>query len=87
MSTIKIAGELNRREIEPPAVYLKIPTYMKKQSVNPNGKYIWLRAQIGKILRNEVYHRRSHTTKNKIRNRKNKFIKKRKFKHKQKIIY
>lgn len=55
MSTIKIADELNRREIEPPAVYLKIPTYMKKQSVNPNGKYLWLRAQIGKILRNEVY--------------------------------
>lgn len=55
MSTIKIADELNRREIEPPAVYLKIPTYMKKQSVNPNGKYVWLRAQIGKVLRNEVY--------------------------------
>ena len=55
MSTIKIADELNRREIEPPAVYLKIPTYMKKQSVNPDGKYVWLRAQIGKILRNEVY--------------------------------
>ena len=55
MSTIKIADELNRREIEPPAVYLKIPTYIKKQSVNPNGKYVWLRAQIGKILRNEVY--------------------------------
>lgn len=55
MSTIKIADDLNRREIEPPAIYLKIPTYMKKQSVNPNGKYVWLRAQIGKILRNEVY--------------------------------
>ena len=55
MSTIKIADELNKREIEPPAIYLKIPTYMKKQSVNPNGKYVWLRAQIGKILRNEVY--------------------------------
>lgn len=55
MSTIKIADELNRREIEAPAIYLKIPTYMKKQSVNPNGKYVWLRAQIGKILRNEVY--------------------------------
>lgn len=55
MSTIKIADELNRREIEPPAIYLKIPTYIKKQSVNPNGKYVWLRAQIGKILRNEVY--------------------------------
>lgn len=55
MSTIKIADELNKREIEPPAVYLKIPTYMKKKSVNPSGKYVWLRAQIGKILRNEVY--------------------------------
>ena len=55
MSTIKIADELNRREIEPPAIYLKIPTYMKRSSSNPNGKYVWLRAQIGKILRNEVY--------------------------------
>ena len=55
MSTIKIADELNRREVEPPAMYLKIPTYMKKKSVNLNGKYVWLRAQIGKILRNEVY--------------------------------
>ena len=58
MSTIKIADELNRREILPPAVYLKIPTYMKKKSVNPNGRYVWLRAQIGKILRNEVYLRK-----------------------------
>lgn len=55
MSTIKIADELNRKEIEPPAIYLKIPTYMKKNSSNPSGKYIWLRAQVGKILRNEVY--------------------------------
>lgn len=55
MSTIKIADELNRRKIEPPAIYLKIPTYMKKKSANPSGKYVWLRAQIGKILRNEVY--------------------------------
>lgn len=55
MSTIKIADELNRREIEPPAVYLKIPKYMKRKSANPSGKYVWLRAQIGKILRNEVY--------------------------------
>jgi len=58
MSTIKIADELNRREVLPPAVYLCIPTYMKKKSVNPNGKYMWLRAQIGKILRNEVYIRK-----------------------------
>lgn len=55
MSTIKIADELNGRGIEPPAIYLKIPTYMKKFSSNPTGKYVWLRAQIGKILRNEVY--------------------------------
>lgn len=55
MSTIKIADELNRREVVAPAIYLKIPTYMKRKSVNPNGKYVWLRAQIGKILRNEVY--------------------------------
>ena len=55
LSTIKIADELNGREIEPPAIYLKIPTYMKKFSSNPTGKYVWLRAQIGKILRNEVY--------------------------------
>ena len=58
MSTIKIADELNRREIEPPAMYLKIPTYMKRKSVNPDGKYVWLRAQIGKILRNQVYLRK-----------------------------
>lgn len=55
MSTTQIADELNSREIAPPAVYLKIPTYMKRKSSNPNGKYIWLRAQIGKILKNEVY--------------------------------
>ena len=55
MSTIKIADELNKRQVEPPAVYLKIPTFMKKKSINPNGEYVWLRAQIGKILRNEVY--------------------------------
>lgn len=53
MSTAKIADELNKREILAPAVYLKIPIYMKKESVN--GKYLWLRTQIGKILKNEVY--------------------------------
>ena len=58
MSTIKIADELNKREIKPPAIYLKIPTYMKKSSCNPSGEYVWLRAQIGKILRNEVYLRK-----------------------------
>ena len=55
MSTIKIADELNRKKIEAPAVYLKIPTYMQKCSSNPSGEYMWLRTQIGKILRNEVY--------------------------------
>ena len=58
MSTIKIADELNKREILPPAIYLKIPTYMNKKSVNPKGNYVWLRAKIGKILRNELYLRK-----------------------------
>lgn len=55
MSTTKIADQLNSKEILAPAEYLKIPLYMKKQSSNANGKYIWLRTQIGKILKNEVY--------------------------------
>ena len=55
MSPAKIADELNRREILSPAVYLKIPTFMKRKSSNPDGKYLWLRTQIGKILKNEVY--------------------------------
>ncbi len=53
MSPTKIADELNEREILAPAIYLKIPIYMKKESTN--GKYLWLRTQIRKILRNEVY--------------------------------
>lgn len=53
MSLTKIADELNKREILAPAIYLKIPIYMKKESTN--GKYLWLRTQIGKILKNEVY--------------------------------
>lgn len=55
MSTTKIADVLNRKEILAPAVYLKIPTYMKRESSNSDGKYLWLRTQIGKILKNEVY--------------------------------
>lgn len=55
MSTTKIADELNKKEILAPAEYLKIPIYMQKKSGNPNVKYLWLRAQIGKILKNEVY--------------------------------
>lgn len=55
MSTTKIADELNRKEVLAPAEYLKIPLYMKKKSNNPDGKYLWLRTQIGKILKNEVY--------------------------------
>ena len=53
MTPTKIADELNKREILSPGIYLKIPIYMKKES--SNGKYLWLRAQIGKILKNEVY--------------------------------
>lgn len=52
-STTKIADELNKKEILAPAVYLKIPVYMKRESAN--GKYLWQRTQIGKILKNEVY--------------------------------
>ena len=55
MSTTRIADELNIKEILAPAEYLKIPLYMKKKSNNSNVKYLWLRAQIGKILKNEVY--------------------------------
>ncbi len=51
----KIADELNKREILAPAVYLKIPTFMKRKSSNSDGKYLWYRTQIGKILKNEVY--------------------------------
>ena len=55
MSTTKIADELNKKEVLAPAEYLKIPVYIKKKSNNPTGKYLWLRTQIGKILKNEVY--------------------------------
>ena len=55
MSTTKIADELNGKEVLPPAEYLQIPVYMKKKSSNLDIKYLWLRAQIGKILKNEVY--------------------------------
>lgn len=55
MSTIKIADELNRRNITPPGVYMKMPNTRNINSKNPDGRYVWLRTQIGKILRNEVY--------------------------------
>ena len=54
MSTIKIADNLNERGIEAPAVYLKIPVCMKRESKNPQG-YIWQSPQIVKMLKNEVY--------------------------------
>lgn len=52
-SPTKIADELNKKEILAPAIYLKIPVYMKRESAN--GKYLWQRTQIGKILKNKVY--------------------------------
>ena len=55
MTPAKIADELNSREIEAPALYLKIPTFMKKKSSNADGKYRWLRTQISAILKNQVY--------------------------------
>lgn len=51
----KIADELNKREILAPAIYLKIPTFMKRKSSNADGKYIWHRTQIASILKNQVY--------------------------------
>lgn len=54
MSTIKIAENLNQRDIDAPAIYLKIPMYMSKKSKNPKG-YIWHSEQIAKMLKNEVY--------------------------------
>ncbi len=53
-STIKIAESLNERNIEAPAIYLKMPVFMKKESKNPLG-YIWHSEQISKMLKNEVY--------------------------------
>lgn len=56
MSTIKIADELNRRNIEPPGVYLKMSITKKNlNSRNPDGRYLWLRTQIGSMLKNQVY--------------------------------
>lgn len=54
MSTIKIAENLNKRGIEAPAIYLKIPVCMNRESKNPKG-YIWHSEQIAKMLKNEVY--------------------------------
>jgi len=53
LSTIQIADILNKREIAPPCVYLKIPTFMQKDK--EISEYKWLSAQISKVLRNEVY--------------------------------
>lgn len=54
MSTIKIADKLNERNIEAPAIYLKIPVCMNRKSKDPKG-YIWHSEQIAKMLKNEVY--------------------------------
>lgn len=55
MSTIKIADELNSRNITPPGVYMKMANTRSLNSKNPDGRYVWLRTQIGKMLNNEVY--------------------------------
>ena len=54
MSTIKIADELNRRNIVPPAVYMNMPC-TKRKCKNPSGEYVWLRTTIGNILKNQTY--------------------------------
>ena len=56
MSTIKIADELNNRNITPPGIYMKMPSTRKNlNSKNPDGRYLWLRTQIGSMLKNQVY--------------------------------
>lgn len=56
MSTIKIADELNKRNITPPGIYMKMPNTRKNlNSKNPDGRYLWLRTQIGSMLKNQVY--------------------------------
>ena len=51
----QIADELNKRGILAPCMYLKIPSFMKRKSSNKDGKYLWLRTQIGEMLKNQVY--------------------------------
>ena len=56
MSTIKIADELNNRNVTPPGIYMKMPNTIKNlNSKNPDGRYVWLRTQIGSMLKNQVY--------------------------------
>lgn len=56
MSTIKIADELNNRNIMSPGIYMKMPRIQKNlNSKNPDGRYLWLRTQIGSMLKNQVY--------------------------------
>lgn len=54
MSSTQIARTLNTNKVETPAVYLKIPTFVKKESRSPLG-YLWERMQITRILGNQVY--------------------------------
>lgn len=54
MSTIKIADEMNRRNIVPPAVYMDMPC-TKRKCKNPSGEYVWLRTTIGNMLKNQTY--------------------------------
>lgn len=56
MSTIKIADYLNEKNITPPGVYMKMSITKKSlNSRNPDGRYLWLRTQIGSMLKNQVY--------------------------------
>ena len=54
MSTIKIADEMNRRKIVPPAIYMDMPC-TKRKCKNPSGEYVWLRTTIGSMLKNQTY--------------------------------
>ena len=54
LSTVRIADILNERNIIPPSIYLKIPTFINNKE-KPPEKYKWQSSQIANMLKNEVY--------------------------------
>ena len=53
MSTVKIANLFNERGLTPPGIHLQIPIFMKQ--LRQGKKFVWLRYQVGKILKSEYY--------------------------------
>jgi len=71
MSTIKIADLFNERGLTPPGIHLQIPTFIKQQKQGKN--FVWLRYQVGKILKSEYYigtvvGKKSETISHKLKN-------------------